>query len=258
MAYRRKTGLKVTFNAPVTLVFVMLSVVFFALDAFWLKGKLVQNILSCRGKIGAAGAFDFKKPLDYARLFTHVFGNTSWTVLFINLAFILLLGPTLEERYGSPITALAIATAALVTGVLSVCFLSATTTGSETIVLLMIILASVASLDKGELPLTFLFVFILYCAYQMHLLANVEPAVKKDFFSFLSRSVPVFIDLAGGICGSLFGFLVAPKKSRINKRDIHDEDTISYTESAVKRPSAKSRRSSNDDDTVVVGELKDV
>src|SRR5574344_1342972 len=113
MSAKRKSGLHVTFNAPVTLIFAFLCVVFFALDAFWLKGK-----------IGSAVAFNFKNPFDYTRILTHVFGNTSWTELFLNLAYILLLGPTLEERYGSPITALTMVMAALVTGVLNVCFLS--------------------------------------------------------------------------------------------------------------------------------------
>src|SRR5574344_619552 len=257
MSAKRKSGLHVTFNAPVTLIFAFLCVVFFALDAFWLKGKILEHVLTCHGKIGSAVAFNFKNPFDYTRILTHVFGNTSWTELFINLAYILLLGPTLEERYGSPITALTMVMAALVTGVLNVCFLSTTLTGSETIVLLMILLASVASIDKGELPLTFFFVFILYCAYEMYSTIKADASYQKGFLSFLNINIPLFIDLSGAVCGSLFGFLVAPKKSRVNKHDIHDDETISYTESAVKRPSARSRRASHDDDTVV-GELNDV
>ena len=257
MSAKRKSGLHVTFNAPVTLIFAFLCVVFFALDAFWLKGKILEHALTCHGKIGSAVAFNFKNPFDYVRILTHVFGNTSWTELFINLAYILLLGPTLEERYGSPITALTMVMAALVTGVLNVCFFSATLTGSETIVLLMVLLASVASIDKGELPLTFFFVFILYCAYEMYSTVKSTPTYQKGFLSFLSINVPLFIDLAGGVCGSLFGFLVAPKKSRVNKRDIHEEDTISYKESAVRVPSSKTKHVSHEDETVI-GELSDV
>src|SRR5574344_219729 len=257
MSAKKRSGIRVTFNAPVTLIFAILCIVLFVLDAFWLKGKILTRVLTCRGKIGSAVAFNFKNPFDYIRIFTHVFGNTTWTALFINLAYILLLGPTLEERYGSPITALTMVMAALVTGVLNVCFLSTPLTGSESIVLLMVLLASVASIDKGELPLTFLIVFILFCAYEMYTAVSSDPLYQKGFLSFLKINIPLFIDLAGGICGSLFGFLVAPKKSRVNKHDIHDDETISYTESAVKRPSARSRRASHDDDTVV-GELNDV
>lgn len=256
MPTKRKSSLRVTFNAPVTLIFTTLCLVFFILDAFWLKGKILDHVLTCRGKIGSAMAFNFKNPFDYIRIFTHVFGNTSWTALFINLAYILLLGPTLEERYGSPITALTMVMAALVTGVLNICLLATPLTGSETIVLLMILLASAASIDKGELPLTFLLVFILYCAYEMNTALRDASIYQKGFVPFLKTNIPLFIDLAGGICGSLFGFLVAPKKKRMNKYDIHEDETISYTESAVKRPSTKSHHGSHNE--TVVGELTDI
>lgn len=253
MSSQKNSGFKVSYNAPVTLTFVLLCITLFALDFFAFKGKLITKALTCHGKIGSAVAFNFKNPFDYIRLFSHVFGNTSWPSLFINLGFILLLGPTLEERYGSPIVALAIAITALVTGVLNVCFLSTTLTGTGAIVLLMIILASVSSLDKKELPLTFVCVLILYCANEMHSAYRDSTLATKGFGAFFKINVPTFINLAGGICGSLFGFLVAPKKSRINKRDIHDEDTIAYSESAVKRPSSNKRVSHKDE--TVVGEI---
>src|SRR5574344_353009 len=255
MSSRRSSGFHVSYNAPVTLTFAILSIVLFALDYFAFKGKLISSALTCPGKIGSAMAFSFKNPLDYLRLFSHVFGNLNWTQLFVNMGFILLLGPILEERYGSPIVGLTIAVVALVTGVLNACFLSTVMTGSGSIVFLMVILASVSALDKKELPLTFVFVLVMYCAYEMHTTVSANPTAAKGFGNFFKVNVPTFINLAGGICGSLFGFLVAPKKSRVNRRDIHDEDTISYTESAVKKPSGRGRSVSHDDETVI-GEIK--
>lgn len=253
MASRRNSGLHISYNAPVTLTFSLLCIVLFILDTFAFKGRLIPIAFTCPGKIGSTIAFNFKNPVDYIRLFSHVLGNTSWTSLFLNFAFILLLGPILEERYGSPIVALTIGVAALVTGVFNACLLPTVMTGSGSIVLLMILLASVSSLDKKEVPLTFLFVFILYCAYLMYETYPRSGTESKSFGHFMQLNIPTFINLAGGVCGSLFGFLVAPKKSRVNKRDIHGEDTISYAESAVKRPDRTKRTSHNDE--TVVGEI---
>ena len=61
--------------------------------------------------------FNFKSVLDYVKLFTHVLGHVSWGHVMGNLSFILLLGPLLEERYGSPMLALMMTVTALVTGV---------------------------------------------------------------------------------------------------------------------------------------------
>ena len=254
MKSKRKNSLHLSYNAPITLTFSILCILIFAADTFILKGKLISAAFTCPGKIGSAVAFNFKSPVDYVKLFTHIFGSTDWTSLFLNLSFILLLGPTLEERYGSPIVALAIAVVALLTGVVNVCLLSATITGSSAVVLLMIILATVAFLDKKQMPLTFLFVLILYLAYEMYSAVKGNSLFTKTFYSFLKLNTSTFVDLVGGICGSLFGFLVAPKKPRTTKKNIHEEDTISYEDSAVKRPDYKKENSSNDE--TIVGKVE--
>ena len=42
-----------------------------------------------------------KAPMTYVRLFTHVLGHVDWEHFIGNMMYILLLGPMLEEKYGS-------------------------------------------------------------------------------------------------------------------------------------------------------------
>ena len=40
-------------------------------------------------------------PLTYIRLFTHVIGHENWKHFSSNFLFILLIGPMIEEKYGT-------------------------------------------------------------------------------------------------------------------------------------------------------------
>lgn len=246
-AKKKNNKVHISFNAPATLIFSLISLAVFLIDSFLLKNKVVSFLFTCPSKIGTEGGFNFTSPLDYLKLFTHVLGNTSWTSLFVNLSLILLSGPTLEERYGTGSIILAMTISAFVTGIINVCALTTVLTGNAAVVLLMILLATVAFLDKKELPLTYILVLILYCAFLMY--TNVKSSAKapENFLSFLTMNLPVFINLAGGICGSLIGFLTSPKKARTKKTNIHKDATVSYSESAVSNPS--------DDDATIVAEL---
>ena len=57
-------------------------------------------------------------PLTYLRLFTHVFGHDGWQHFIGDMAYILLLGPMLEEKHGPMKIIEVIAVTALVTGLL--------------------------------------------------------------------------------------------------------------------------------------------
>ena len=86
--------MRITYNAPVTLTFALLSALVLVVDQIT-GSALTERFFS----IG--GAITWADPLQYLRLFTHVIGHANWTHLLSNFAFILLLGPILEEKYGS-------------------------------------------------------------------------------------------------------------------------------------------------------------
>ncbi len=74
----------------------------------------------------------------------------------------------------------------------------------------MILLAPFTNTKTGEIPLTFILIIALYI-------------VKEVFQSFQSNDIAEFAHIAGGFCGSIFGFI--KQKHRINElKAIVDND----------------------------------
>lgn len=203
---KKRARLRVIYNAPVTLTFSIAMAVITTMEYF-LPG-FTGTFFTAPGRIGSEMGFDWTSGLDYFRLFTHALGHQDWEHLLGNLAFILLLGPLLEERYGSAMLTLMIVITALVTGVLNVCFIPRPLLGASGIAFMMILLSSFTAISKHQIPLTFLLVLALYMGRE--LLVGLQ-----------DKNVSSLAHIAGGLCGSLFGFLAAhsPRKSRTAKAE---------------------------------------
>lgn len=184
--------MRIRYNAPVTLSYALVATLVLALDQL-LGAGLIPSLFA------VGPSMDPANILDWIRLFTHVIGHANWGHLLTNFAFVLLLGPILEEKYGSGGLFFMMALTALVTGLLNVLFLSTGLLGASGIVFMMILLVSFTNIRAGEIPLTFILVVILY------LTREVVSAVQED-------SISQFAHIVGGICGSLFGFL-RPRRS---------------------------------------------
>ncbi len=184
--------MRIRYNAPVTLSFALLSAAILALDQ--LTGHtLILHWFTVPGKT----AFNWSEPVGYIRLVTHILGHAGWPHLLGNFSIILLVGPILEEKYGSiPLFFMILATA-LVTGLLNVLFLNTGLLGASGAAFMMILLAPFTNTKSGDIPLTFIFIVILYLT-------------KQIIGSFQNDSIAEFAHLAGGFCGSLFGFLHTP------------------------------------------------
>ena len=168
---------------------------------------MIDSFFTAPGAIGSEYAFNWKNPLDYLRLFSHVLGHKTWAHLLGNLSFILLLGPLLEERYGSTMLMLMMATTAMVTGVLNAAFIPRGMLGASGVAFMMILLSSFTAISKNQIPLTFIFVLVLFLGQEI-------------MTSFGNKDIAVLAHVAGGLCGSLFGFLNAykpPKSSSAKK-----------------------------------------
>jgi membrane associated rhomboid family serine protease len=184
--------MRITYNAPVTLTFALLSTVVLALD------QLTGSALTARF-FSIGGTMNWGNIVDYLRLFTHVIGHANWTHLLSNFAFILLLGPILEEKYGSTSFLIMILITAVVTGLLNVLFFNTGLLGASGVVFMTILLVSFTNFRKGQVPLTFILVVLLYIT-------------REIIAAFQDDSVSQFAHIAGGFCGSLFGFL-RPRRS---------------------------------------------
>ena len=180
--------MKIKYNAPTTLTFSFFCAGIVFLDHFVLHG-LTRAFFT----VPSAEAFNLLRPINYLRLFTHIAGHADWAHLMTNLAYILLLGPMLEETYGSLTMFLMIMVTGFVTGVLNACFLPHPLLGASGVVFMMILLASFTNHGKNDVPLTFILIVFLYLGRE------IQEAFKGD-------DISQFAHLAGGFCGSLFGF----------------------------------------------------
>ncbi|MBN2048885.1 MAG: rhomboid family intramembrane serine protease [Spirochaetales bacterium] len=181
--------MKIRYNSPVILTYALLA------SAILLIDQLAGTNITVRWcTVPGRGAFDWGQPLMYLRLVSHVIGHINWQHLVSNFAFILLLGPILEEKYGSfGLFGMMLATA-LITGLLNVLLFSTGLLGASGIVFMLILLISFTNIRNGEIPLTFILILALYLASEI---INI----------FRTDEISQFAHIAGGFCGSLFGFL---------------------------------------------------
>lgn len=233
-----------SYNAPVTLTFSIFCALILLMD------KLLQHHLIPAVFTAPGAPFDYHSPLNFLRLFTHVLGHADWGHFLGNFSFILLLGPLMEERYGSPMLALMMTITALVTGVINACLIPSPLVGASGIVFMMIVLASLSTIEKGEIPVSFLFIIAIYIGRE--LLSSAKAA-----------NVATFAHIAGGLCGSLFGFLIAPKKKAAKKSAL--EKSIPEKSTPEKNIREKQRytpydaipsRGPTEDDSTVIGTLE--
>lgn len=178
--------MKIEYNSPVVLTFSLIAVAVY-LGGILLSPQWVQRFFMVMPTMSLGN------PLDYFRLFSHVLGHSSWPHLFGNIIYILLLGPLLEEKYGSASLLLMIAITALSTGVLNVLFFSSALLGASGIVFMLIILASIVDFRQGTVPLTFILVAAIFIG------TEVARASSDDNVSQTAH-------IAGGAIGAVFGF----------------------------------------------------
>jgi GlpG protein len=150
-----------------------------------------------------SGSFNFSSILQYFNLFLYVAGHANLDHLMGNMMFILLLGPIIEEKYGSKKTLLMILVTALATAIINLLLFQNGIIGASGIVFMFIILSSFTNYQKGTIPLTFILVLILYVG-------------KEIVQSFQADNISQFAHIFGGICGSIFGFLEGIKKAKNN------------------------------------------
>ena len=240
MAQKKFLGkLKVSYNAPVTLTFSLAAI--FILFLNWIsKNTIVPYVFTAPGSSSSAMPFHFNNALDYVRLVLHIFGHSDWQHLISNISFVLLLGPLIEERYGSPILVLMMAISALVSGVVAACFSPVPMLGANDIAFLMILLASFSAISKNEIPLSFILILILYIA--------------REFTGYpAEQNIAIIAHIAGGFCGSLLALLAVPK-TRAQKHMKESEHPLAKS---TKPSRLTSRNKSKDDDSAtVVGSIE--
>ena len=178
---------KIRYNSPVVLTFALASLA--ALLLGMLTGGVTNRLLF------SVYRTPLTDPLGYVRLFFHVLGHADWSHYSGNILLMLVIGPQLEERYGSHSLLYAIAVTALITGVAQCLLFPGTAVlGASGIVFMMILLASMSGTRGGGIPLTALLVAIFYLGSEL-----ISAITVRDTVSQLSH-------ILGGLCGAGIGF----------------------------------------------------
>lgn len=181
--------LKVKYNAPVVLTFALVCGLTLLVNFLTQGASNRLLFIARRGSLA--------DPLTWLRLFTHVLGHASWEHYAGNMMLFLLIGPMLEEKYGSRDLLLVIAVTALVTGAVHCLVSPAGLLGASGVVFAFIILASMTSFQAGEVPLTLVLVVVLYLGQEA-----AAGLFAQDNVSHLAHIV-------GGLSGALCGYMAA-------------------------------------------------
>ena len=184
--------LKISFNSPVVLTFSIICFSAYILNI--VTRGLTNNLLFSVYHSSLAN------PFTYIRFIGHVFGHAGWEHFIGNITLILVVGPLLEEKYGSLNMSIVIISTALVTGIVNYVFFPNTRLlGASGIVFALILLSSFTRIKEGEIPLTLILVALIYMGGQIY-----------DGI-FIDDNVANLTNILGGIVGFIAGYIMNSK-----------------------------------------------
>lgn len=184
---------KLSYNSPVILTFAAVCAVSLVLG-------IITNLQSTRLLFVCYGHGSLLNPLTYLRLFTYVFGHANFAHFAGNMTMLLLIGPVVEERFGSWNLAIMMGITAVAGGILNTAFFDKDILGASGIVFLLIILSAFGNMKKGEIPLTLILIAAIYLGQEVYAGFTADDNVSH------------FGHLCGGVSGLGFGIWFHKKK----------------------------------------------
>lgn len=184
--------LVISFNSPVILGFTLICFAALILDniTFGVSNKLVFSVYHS----------SLLDPLTYVRFVGHIFGHANWEHFIGNIMMILIIGPLLEEKYGSKKMFAVILVTAVITGIVNyVFFPNIRLLGASGVAFALILLSSFTSMKSGEIPFTFILVTVIYIGQQVY--QGI----------FIDDNVSNITHIIGGFVGAFFGYLLNRK-----------------------------------------------
>ncbi len=187
--------IKLSYNAPVSLTFAIIALLALVLGSIT-NGWTTHNLFS----VYRAPLTD---PLTWVRFFGHVLGHSGYAHYIGNIVLILVMGPNLEDRFGSWNVLWAILVTALISGLVQYVFFPGTALlGASGIVFMMILLSSFGGVRNGVIPITLILVAICYLG------GELWDAI------FVNDNVSQLTHIIGGLCGTVLGFALSGKKKK--------------------------------------------
>ncbi len=178
---------RIKYNSPVVLTFALVSL------AVLILGKLTNGLTT--SALFCVYRSPLTSPLTYPRFFLHILGHSSLAHYMGNILLMLVVGPPLEEKFGSRAILLAIVITAFVSGLVQFIFFpGAALLGASGVVFMLIVMLSMSGTEHGKIPLTMILVIILYIGTEV-----VQGIFVEDNVSQLTHVI-------GGACGSVIGW----------------------------------------------------
>ena len=201
--------MKLRYNAPVILTFSLLCTAIF-IGAQIIPGFI--NLFIVPGNNTLFNLFSF----NVLRIISHIFGHANWEHLLGNISFILLIGPVLEEKYGSLRMILMIFITALATGIFNLLFLPNASLGASGVAFMLILLISVTNVRRGEIPLTLIAIAAIF--------------LFKEIYNMLvaQNDINEAAHLVGGVAGGIFGFVFAKEKKSKSDSSVSSLDNTQF------------------------------
>ncbi len=187
---------KISFNSPVILGFAVLCLLAYLLNSAT-KGATNNLLFS----VYRSSLFS---PFTYVRFFGHILGHANWDHFLGNIMMILVIGPLLEEKYGSANMLFVVLSTALVTGLVHfILFPHIQLLGASGVVFALILLSSFTSIREGRIPLTFILVTVIYIGGQVY-----SGLFEHNNISNLTH-------ILGGFVGAGLGYVM--NKNKMNR-----------------------------------------
>lgn len=184
---------RIKYNSPVILTFSFITL------AVLILNKLTNGFIN--RNVFVLWRTSLLEPMQYVRLFTYVLGHADFEHYIGNILYILLIGPMIEEKYGSKKLLIMIVVTAAVTGVIHIIISPNGLIGASGIVFMLILLSSYANFKKGTIPLTLILVMAAYVGKEV--IASIT----------VSDNVSQAAHIIGGACGGVFGYLIDKNKA---------------------------------------------
>jgi GlpG protein len=190
---------RLDYNSPVILTFALLSFLSLLLG-FATGNESTEHVFQVYRS-------SFTHVLTYVRFFTHVLGHADFNHFLSNFLMILILGPLLEEKYGSKKMIFMILLTALITGLINFAFFPRTALlGASGVVFMLILLSSFANTKKGRIPITFILTVAVFIGREIH-----AGFLAQDNISHIAHII-------GGLCGALLGYIINRNKCKADEK----------------------------------------
>lgn len=134
-------------------------------------------------------------PLTYIRFFSHAIGHQDFKHFTNNFLYILLIGPMIEEKYGTINLLIMMLITSGVTGVINHIIGRKRILGASGIVFMLIMMTSFVNIQTAKIPITLILIFLFYILNEI-----IDGIFKKDEISHTGHII-------GAICGVIFGYL---------------------------------------------------